>query len=427
MRGPKRGVDARSRPGIIEVMTERTAPDAGTLACPFVAFDDDRDERADQPDHRHRCYAEIRPAPRAIAHQAAFCLSGGFAACPTFQDWARREAARSRDAAAAAAAAQGPADDIDEHPERNPHRDWAAPPPWVGDPGAAGSRPASEPVAPAFLTRSARSAAGDDAPVDAVGLSSSRWLDDGSKAGTPRPPDPDDEELERALAADRAARERLALDRGTGGPSGVAAASVEMDASAGEAAFDDEAAAATTGSGGSAPTQGGRRGASSQARPVSSTRRRSVDRDLAGPAWEQPRRYEAYPTIRTRMGLPSIPRLALAGLAVLVAAGILFAVPFLLKSGGEGGASAPSPSPSASAGASAGLPSAEPAPATVIYVVKTGDTMSKIAKKYGLTVDEVLAANKAIKNPNKIKPGDKITIPTPPPTEITNEGSSPTP
>src|ERR1700690_2168900 len=77
-------------------MTEPTP--TGALACPFVAFEDDRDARADVPDHRHRCYAEIRPAPRAIAHQEAFCLSPGFAACPTFQDWARREAARAKPA-----------------------------------------------------------------------------------------------------------------------------------------------------------------------------------------------------------------------------------------------------------------------------------------------------------------------------------------
>ncbi len=74
-------------------MTEPTP--TGALACPFVAFEADRDARADTPDHRHRCYAEIRPAPRALAHQEAFCLSPGFAACPTFQDWARREAARA--------------------------------------------------------------------------------------------------------------------------------------------------------------------------------------------------------------------------------------------------------------------------------------------------------------------------------------------
>ncbi len=79
----------------------------GANACPFVAFEDDRDERASVPDHRHRCYAEVRPAPRALAHQEAYCLSSAFPVCPTFQDWARREAARARDASAAAAAAAG--------------------------------------------------------------------------------------------------------------------------------------------------------------------------------------------------------------------------------------------------------------------------------------------------------------------------------
>src|SRR5512135_226644 len=65
-------------------------------ACPFVAFEDERDERSTRPDHRHRCYAELRPAPRALAHQEAYCLSPSFVTCPTFQDWARREAARAR-------------------------------------------------------------------------------------------------------------------------------------------------------------------------------------------------------------------------------------------------------------------------------------------------------------------------------------------
>src|SRR5688500_12642425 len=77
----------------------------GAHACPFVAFEDDRDERASVPDHRHRCYAEVRPAPRALAHQEAYCLSSAFPVCPTFQDWARRDAARARDASAAASAA----------------------------------------------------------------------------------------------------------------------------------------------------------------------------------------------------------------------------------------------------------------------------------------------------------------------------------
>src|SRR5215212_8856274 len=84
-------------------MTERGLPIAdGAPACPFVAFEDERDERATSPDHRHRCYAEPKPAPRALAHQEAYCLSSAFPVCPTFQDWARREAARSRGGPAAA-------------------------------------------------------------------------------------------------------------------------------------------------------------------------------------------------------------------------------------------------------------------------------------------------------------------------------------
>ncbi len=153
-------------------MTERTAHDASVTACPFVAFVDDRDERSDVPDHRHRCYAEIRPAQRALAHQQAFCLSASFADCPTFQDWARRESARARAAAgnqrpapevaeieqppAEVAAADGSIEaspdgedlPFDDRAIRNPHRDWADPPPWA-DP--AGPAPNPEPDAPGFL------------------------------------------------------------------------------------------------------------------------------------------------------------------------------------------------------------------------------------------------------------------------------------
>src|SRR4051812_8871649 len=63
-------------------------------ACPFVALELDRDRRSDTPDYRHRCFAEPTPAPRSIAHQEAYCLSPNFPACPVFQDWAVRAAAR---------------------------------------------------------------------------------------------------------------------------------------------------------------------------------------------------------------------------------------------------------------------------------------------------------------------------------------------
>jgi len=119
---------------IIATMTDRGLPIVdGAPACPFVAFDDDRDERASAPDTRHRCYAEVRPAPRAQAHQDAYCLSSAFALCPTFQDWARREGARVREQPTAESLV------TEEPPRRNPQRGWAAPPPWLGGPTGAAS------------------------------------------------------------------------------------------------------------------------------------------------------------------------------------------------------------------------------------------------------------------------------------------------
>ena len=138
-------------------MTDRGLPIVdGAPACPFVAFEDDRDGRALAPDHRHRCFAEARPAPRALAHQEAYCLASAFPVCPTFQDWARREAAAARPSAAGQAAVREeppqsrplpplereprrtpvePSNPMDA-PRRPPHRDWAAPPPWAGEDGA---------------------------------------------------------------------------------------------------------------------------------------------------------------------------------------------------------------------------------------------------------------------------------------------------
>lgn len=45
-----------------------------------------------------------------------------------------------------------------------------------------------------------------------------------------------------------------------------------------------------------------------------------------------------------------------------------------------------------------------------IYVVQTGDTLWKIAKKYYTTVDDLLNVNE-FENPDSIKPGEKIIIP----------------
>jgi LysM repeat protein len=44
------------------------------------------------------------------------------------------------------------------------------------------------------------------------------------------------------------------------------------------------------------------------------------------------------------------------------------------------------------------------------YIVKKGDTLSKIAKKYGTTVKAIQALNPAITNPNRIYVGQTIRI-----------------
>ena len=62
------------------------------------------------------------------------------------------------------------------------------------------------------------------------------------------------------------------------------------------------------------------------------------------------------------------------------------------------------------------LAPATPSPADAKpYTVVKGDTFSKIAKKFGVSVAVLKAANPQIKNVNKIKIGDEITIPAPEP------------
>ena len=86
------------------------------------------------------------------------------------------------------------------------------------------------------------------------------------------------------------------------------------------------------------------------------------------------------------MGLPALPRAGVAALALLVAAIVLFSLPFLLHLGGGGGGAAITPATSVEPSVSA-APTEAPAATPQTYVIKSGDTLLKIAKKFGLTVD----------------------------------------
>ena len=433
-------------------MSERGLPIAdGAHACPFVAFDDDRDERATVPDHRHRCYAEIRPAPRALAHQEAYCLSSAFPVCPTFQDWARRESARARDDAAAAAARTSPAPsgpvpppivgaglaaaadavdpepadeeaplpagamwaatpvevpeppapnvareavddsesrlDRDAGPRRNPPREWSAPPPWLASAEAANRSSAGG--TPEFVARRSQPGAG------LAGSAADRLA--GGGVDDPADALPGPERPAPATVPRRRAEPPADIPRRRPAP---------PDHDDADADFE----------------------ARDLPRPaVPSRRPRAYDQHLGGPTgpdWERPRRYEAYPTIQTRIGMPHIPRLVYMAAAVGLLALALFFLPALLGLGSDEEPRA-TPSPTAQPSRSVAPPTPTPAPTPIVYVIKAGDTLSSIATANGLTLEQLLAANEDITNPNLISEGQQIIIPaaaTPPPEQF---GGSP--
>jgi LysM repeat protein len=432
---------------MIGAMTDRAIPSADSApACPFVAFDDDRDARSTAPDHRHRCFAEPVPAPRAIAHQNAYCLSPSFAVCPAFQDWARREAAAARPAASAPTPAprareedtsglvpmppaereprHAPASAAQPLPSRKaPPRDWAAPPPWV-DEDAGDELDEAASAAPGAIPGWGAAAAGA-----AIG--------GGAPASRPHGHD-DWGDASRGLADSPAAR-LAGPDRDLPAPARPTP-SWEPPLAGDEDDEDADVPYADALPGAVPPSRpqsnavkplGSRSaaGAPSPSRPVrppatppSRDGVRPGARDaneLFGPAWERPRRYEAYPTLKTRVGLPSlrgVPRLGIAAVALVVAAAFLFFVsPMIL---GLGKNSTPGASGQPSAGASTApldtpLPTVAPAPTAQVYTVRSGDTLSAIAQRFNTTLKALLAANPKIKNANSIKVGDKITIPAP--------------
>lgn len=417
-------------------MTERGLPIAdGAPACPFVAFEDDRDERAGSPDHRHRCYAEAGPAPRALAHQEAYCLSSAFPVCPTFQDWARREAARSRtdpgrhaDAGAAAAGA--------DQPQRNPPRNWAAPPPWAGrdrrrsdqpawdetegddgdetqdDPprqgrGLSGSYADRVAMGPA----AAAGAAGTGA-AGAAGTGAAASAAAGAGAGVERFDDDD------AGHEDRPAPSPPSRPREPQAPPEQGHDTVWDD--------DDDDADADEPEGPPPPRRQRQRDSARMGAAVAGGEARGgaakAGRRREGPApeWERAKPLEAYPTLRARR-LPelSIPPILVAAVALALAAAVLFALPGLLGFGGPGAAGSASPTLRVQTSRPSVAPTPVPQPTPVIYVVLSGDTLSRIAGRFGVRLEDLIAANaETLPDPDKLQIGDQLIIPVPLPSEL---------
>ena len=106
--------------------------------------------------------------------------------------------------------------------------------------------------------------------------------------------------------------------------------------------------------------------------------------------------------------MPRVPTIALGAVAVLAAALLLFLLPSIVA--GPSATPTPTPQPSVASEAPATL---EPVATPQTYTIVAGDTISKIAKKFNVTPEDLLAANPQIKNPNRIKVGDQLTIPAP--------------
>jgi LysM repeat protein len=366
----------------------------GAPACPFVAFADDRDERATSPDHRHRCYAEMRPAPRALAHQEAYCLASAFPVCPTFQDWARREAATAR-----------------SEPDR-PASTPSSTSPAVSAAAAAGATaalagraPDGENVAaPSFLAsrdRPGSGLAGSAADRLATGNAGAPGGEEGAgpAEGQPTPEPPT---RPQGVGAGAAA---------AGAGIGAAAASGETSSAMGSSRdagswLDDEV---------ERQDASWDRGTSTRQEASRQTSRPRREPNPA-PSYERPRR-ESYPTRRTRTRFRNLSPMALAALGILALALLLFLAPGFLRGIGSGSpessqVAGATGSPSAATSASPS-PSPSPTPAASTYVVQPGDTLSQIAQRFNVSLDELITANEEnLPDPNNLQIGDELIIPS---------------
>lgn len=397
-----------------------TLSDAGPGACPFVALELDRDRRSERPDYRHRCYAEQVPAPRTIAHQERFCLSPNFSGCPIFQDWAVRAAARpvplpqghdggrraTPDPRAAGMAGAAPlsmsasesapsADDPSLGPRAGsePEEGWpdsmATSLPLVGA-AAAAEGLAAEPIVEQQLS------AFDAQPID--------------RADPAQSPDASYVPSSATVSPPRAPMDRTPIAQ----PRGYEPTDPnELDEPDGA---DVPAFLA---------------GRSSRP-PRAAKLDHGVQRDDVVPSWEIDGRFGAQAGGEPRGDGVFGRLLTIAAVVVILALGVaaVVLIPGLL-SGSPQQTTRPSVLRTASPAASGiavvpatssiplttrspngePTPAATPEPSPRLYKIKAGDTLAKIARKNGITVDDILTANPQISDANDIQVGQFIVIP----------------
>jgi LysM repeat protein len=126
------------------------------------------------------------------------------------------------------------------------------------------------------------------------------------------------------------------------------------------------------------------------------------------------------PLVRRRFS--AVPPVVLGFIGLLVVALVVLLIPSLLAGGGGGpGMAGSSPSPGASvrprptqraAATPAPSEAATPAPTPRVrtYRVKSGDSLSGIAERFGVRL-ELLQCQNLVRNPNLITVGQQLTIP----------------
>ncbi len=359
----------------------------GPRACPFVALADDPEVRAGAPDPRHRCYAQDPAEPRSHQHQQRYCLTPNYPACAYFQDWASGRAARLVGTPAATAPASwwdGPR--TERPPERPLGQLGAFDRVDEASSGPGSARPGDDerPTPPAIpvLPRSSAPAAPTDAGTSYA--TASRLLRTAAPPGSEEDDGEPEDEEPGAGRSRRGGRLASWLRR--------------PDEGAEEAEEAEEVSIA--------PMRQARRG-------IFETRRRAPQSNARPQMpWERARRRESYPNLSIGVAPTAVPGIVIALAVVAVIGAILFMLPgFLARP------SRPAAAPTAAATANAeqsplpaGATAAPNAPART-YTVARGDTVERIARRFRITVRELLAANPRVTNPNRIRIGDKLTIP----------------